>query len=322
MHILALQLKRIGDAILTAPAIAGLKAAHPGGRVTLVLAGAAGQLGPAFTGADEVLVYRRNHPNPLLWGAVVLGRFDSCYDFTGTDRSALLARLSGAPQRVGYAKFCEDGRWRPMAFTSLCMASVRDLHTVDFHRALAGCAAEETGFEASADLSQFGLPETYAVVHPGTARTEKYWFADRWAAAIRHLQDARGLPVLVTGSLDAEEQAHLASIRRAGARPFRDLSGQLDLLQLAALIARARLVASVDSAAAHLAAMAEVPQVVLFGPTNPFHWRPRHGRALVLQADLDNPLVQICAPHAAGGSMGALSTEALIRGMDAVLARR
>jgi hypothetical protein len=49
-----------------------------------------------------------------------------------------------------------------------------------------------------------------------------------------------------------------------------DLSGTLTLLQLAAVIARARLVLSVDSAAMHLAAMARRPQVALFGPTNPF----------------------------------------------------
>ena len=64
-----------------------------------------------------------------------------------------------------------------------------------------------------------------------------------------------------------------------------DFSGKTDLLTLAALIARARLLVTVDSAPMHLAAATRTPQVILFGPTNPFHWRPRESPALILQGE-------------------------------------
>src|SRR5205807_824652 len=64
--------------------------------------------------------------------------------------------------------------------------------------------------------------------------------------------------------------------------PFVDLSGKLDLLALTALLERARLLVTVDSAPVHLAAAMRTPQVILFGPTNPFHWAPRESPALIL----------------------------------------
>ena len=50
----------------------------------------------SFAAADEVLVYAPGRPNVALWSRVFTQNWDRCYDFTGTDRSALLARLSRA----------------------------------------------------------------------------------------------------------------------------------------------------------------------------------------------------------------------------------
>ena len=61
-----------------------------------------------------------------------------------------------------------------------------------------------------------------------------------------------------------------------------DLSGKTDLLTLAAVVRKARLLVTVDSAPMHFAAAWGTPQVVLFGPTNPFHWHPRSESAVVL----------------------------------------
>ena len=47
MRILVLQLKRIGDAILTAPSMGALRAALPDADISLVLTGAAATLGRA-----------------------------------------------------------------------------------------------------------------------------------------------------------------------------------------------------------------------------------------------------------------------------------
>jgi ADP-heptose:LPS heptosyltransferase len=321
MQLLCLQLKRIGDAILTAPALAALRAAHPGAHITLVLHGPSGGLGPAMAAADEVRVYSPGQPNLGLWTRLLTNHWTACYDFTGTDRSAVMARLSRAGRIFGYRRFVEKQPWRADGYTDLCDASVRTLHTVDFHLALTGFPMpEDTGFRPPHEgrVTVPGLPDgPFVVVHPGTARAEKYWPAHRWAEVISRLP----LPVVLTGSADPEERAHLASIRQAlatAAPPIHDLSGTLTLMQLAEVIGRARLVLSVDSAAMHLAAMARRPQVALFGPTNPFHWRPRHPQARVLLAS-GEPAESIGPRHLAA-PMDALSTAAVSDAIGELLA--
>lgn len=303
MNLLCLQLKRIGDTVLTAPALAALRSAQPQPRLTVVLHGPSAGVGDALAAADEVLTYHPGRANLGLWARVISGQWDACYDFTGTDRSALMARLSRATRVIGYRKFVEKKAWRVAGYTDLSDASVRDLHTVDFFLALTGqTPAESTGwqvpealaFEAAQKIQPpfVARKDGFAIIHPGSAREEKLWPAESWVEVATALRDQFDLPVLLTGSADRSEQAHLAAITRAlashsaspSASPIVNASGKLSLTELAALIANARVVLSVDSAAMHLAAMSRTPQVALFGPTNPFHWRPRHDFARVLQA--------------------------------------
>ena len=97
--LLILQLKRIGDAVLTAPALGALRKAMPKARITLVLAGAAGELAPLFAAADEVLVWQNGGLNFSLLKRVRELQPDTALDFTGTDRSALISLISGAALR-------------------------------------------------------------------------------------------------------------------------------------------------------------------------------------------------------------------------------
>ena len=149
-RILVLQMKRIGDLILTAPAIADLRGAFPEAEIVMVVAGNCVDLAECFPGVTQVLRYDTGRVNAALWAAVSVGGWDVCLDFTGTDRAALLTQLSGAKERVGYRKFCGK-HLRARAYTTLCEASVRELHTVAFHRALvAEVGAKKGGDDAGA----------------------------------------------------------------------------------------------------------------------------------------------------------------------------
>jgi ADP-heptose:LPS heptosyltransferase len=267
MRILLLQLKRIGDFVLTAPAVASVRAANPGAHVTAVVPESAADLAQAFTGLDEVLVWKPRALNARLWCQIATRGHDVCLDFSGTDRTALMARVSRAKICAGYAKFASKA-FRAASYTRLSGASVRDLHTVDFHLAL----VREVWADAPAAGSGFRIPgalleraadvvTNHVVVHPGTARTEKHWPPERWAEVITHLVAKWNLPVVITGSADIEEQRHLEAIKKSLTVPVHDLSGQLSLSQTAAIIGGARLALGVDSMAMHLAAMMERPQV-------------------------------------------------------------
>jgi hypothetical protein len=58
--------------------------------------------------------------------------------------------------------------------------------------------------------------------------------------------------------------------------------------------------------------------VVLFGPTNPFHWRPRHARAAVLTAAAGGRATTF-EPRAKGAAMELISTNAVVGAIDQAL---
>ena len=296
-RILVLQLKRIGDLILTAPALAGLRAALPHSEIVLMTAANAVDLARCLPAVNRVVSYRSRRVNMNAWSSALAGPWDACLDFTGTDRSALLAGLSHAKRRIGYAKFSSKPL-RRLAFTELCEASVRELHTLDFHAALIGgfigrpdplpCGVppfvipEEVLHAARRKLAAAGVSGPYAIIHPGTVKTEKLWLASRWAEVASHVAGVQGLSVVLTGANDGIERGHLAELKKLLPNSVADLTGELALPELAGLIEGCGLMLGVDSMAMHLAAMFCRPQVGIFGPTNPFHWRPRHGRAAVV----------------------------------------
>src|SRR5204863_8506996 len=115
--------------------------------------------------------------------------------------------------------------------------------------------------------------------------------------------------------------AHLAAIREKLHIAVLDLSGRVDLLVLAALLEHARLLVTVDSAPMHLASATETPQVVLFGPTNPFHWRPRKSPAAILFGDSPEPLQHFQARESKR-PMNQISTAAVIDAIRSMLSAR
>ncbi len=332
--ILAIQIKRIGDAVLTAAALASLRARHPDARIVLMLSEACGDMGALFPMVDVVLTWRSRRLNLRLLGTIGKGGWDAVLDFSGTDRSAMLALLSRAPLRAGYGRFATN-KLRLKAWTSLCKASVRDLPTVDFHHELvrtlwpdAPTVPDAGHLKLPEGLSIPRLPQGYVLLHPGTARAEKYWPADHWAALLKML-GAKAVPAVMTGGTGAEELAHLAAIRAAGG-VFADLSGKLTLQQLAGVIAGAAGSVTVDTGAMHLASAFKVPQVALFGPTNPWHWAPRHETALILHGSTwcrgipgtETSLVpnhRTLLPKAPREEMGNISPEAVMAALAGVM---
>jgi ADP-heptose:LPS heptosyltransferase len=158
----------------------------------------------------------------------------------------------------------------------------------------------------------------FVVFHPGSARAEKFWEPERWAEVIKRARQKWGVSALITGGKWSFEQQHIESIKSRLADGIVDLSGRTDLPTLAALIAKARLLVTVDSAAMHLAAALGTPQVALFGPTNPFHWRPRESPALILHGESRVPISEF-SPKQERLPMKQISTQAVFDAMDALL---
>lgn len=318
MRILALQLKRIGDLVLTTPALAAFK--DTGAHVTLAVHESTASLLPAIPHCDSAIVFRRGWTP---WQQVFTGRFDVVLDFTGTDRSALASFLSRAPRRITF-EWVRKNHLRSLAYNEFVASNVRERHTADHYLDLLRPLGIERA-DAAPSLRLTGsaaaVPAPCAVLHPGTARAEKFWLADRWAEVARHLIGRHGLDIIITTGPDASERAHASQIQSKIENRQSKIQSPADLCAFAALLRDAALVVSCDTAAVHLAAAFQRPQVALFGPTNPFHWRPRHERAAVISAAKPDAPMTAFDPRMKGAPMERISTEVVCRAIDALLAK-
>lgn len=331
MNILLLQIKRIGDLILTTPAIAAIREKFPEAKITLIVSRDDAPLLPAIGDVDRTLVIQKSWDDVRIFRTVFHEQFDCCIDFTRNDRSALLAFFSRAPKRVVSDRIKLHSRLRASAYNEFVDCGTREMHTVDYNLALLrplGIWDAPAALKLELSLSardqageicrKYKISGPFVIFHPGSARVEKFWAPERWAETIEHARSVLSLqPVLTSGNSTAE-QRHVAEIKSKLSNPIVDLTGKIDLLALAALIRQASLVVTVDSAPMHLAAAMQTPQVVLFGPTNPFHWRPRDSRVSILQGGSTSPMVQF-SPDQPRHSMNDISTKAVIDAMNALL---
>lgn len=330
MKVLLIQLKRIGDLILTVPAIAALRKDFPAAKVSLIAGHGSRELLPAIPGIDRTFVARGRISDAAQWFTIAKTKFDYCLDFSRTDRSAFLTLLSGARKRITYDTIRREPI-RQLSYNEFVPSPVRLAHTIDYHLALLAPLGVHDASPAihltpprfsetrAAELiAHENLGEAFILMHPGSARVEKFWEASRWAAVADRMFARGGMRFVLTGGKSQMEQQHIAQIKAYLQHPIVDLSGRLDLLTLAALIQRARLLVTIDSAPMHLAAALGTPQVALFGPTNPFHWRPRSSPAAILHAGVHSPVTDF-APKKPPVSMKEISTQQVIDAMQSLL---
>lgn len=330
MKILALQLKRIGDLVLTTPALRRLHLAWPEAHIALGVMGGTAALLPAIPMIQAGIVFGRGR-GFAPWQQALTGGWDLCLDFTGNDRSAFITALSRAKKRVAFESIRKN-KLRALAYNVWSPSRVREEHTAQYYADLVtsalpgGVAVPDVDLvpelamparnreAASTDLEATGVTGPYALLHPGTARPEKYWLTERWRAVAAHLRETHGLSTIFTCGPDAYERAHVAD-----ADP--DFKSPRDLLHLAALVERARIVVSCDTAVVHLASAFRVRQIALFGPTNPIHWRPLHDRAVVISAAQPGAPLTEFHPRMKGAPMERISAEVVIRAIDDLLGR-
>ncbi|HUE40989.1 MAG TPA: glycosyltransferase family 9 protein, partial [Chthoniobacterales bacterium] len=199
MNILLIQLKRIGDLILTTPAIAAVREKFPQARITLIISDECKALAPAIRGVNRLWIMRRGFAGLGTLAAVARGGFDYCIDFTRNDRSALLVFLSRAKKRIVSFRIKVRSKFRTRFYNEFVPHRMRDMHTVDYHLALLAplgianapggidLALPESAISAAEELLEANhIRKPFIIFHPGSARAEKFWDARRWSEVISH----------------------------------------------------------------------------------------------------------------------------------------
>jgi lipopolysaccharide heptosyltransferase I len=277
-RILIVRLSAIGDVLHGLPVLCALRAALPEAHLAWVVEGRASELLAGHPALDELIVVPRGwlkRPKSVgsLWRRL-RRRFDVAIDVQGLTKSAIAARLSGAPLRIGFA--APAGReLSPWLNNRLVVATAT--HVVDRNLELLA----PLGIRSSG--ARFDLPERAedaataerilaelcpgaapALINPGAGWPSKLWPAERFAGVARHLGEVHRLPSLVVWAGAAERGWAEAIV--AGSGGWARLAPATSLVELAALARRARLFVSSDTGPLHLAAAVGTPCVGLFGP--------------------------------------------------------
>jgi ADP-heptose:LPS heptosyltransferase len=114
------------------------------------------------------------------------------------------------------------------------------------------------------------IPAHIIVIHPGSGAAVKLWRTEGWAACAdsltKVLTSGTQVRIILTGS---KYERHMLEEIARDMQSTAVLVTDATIGQLAALLARAQLVLSVDSGPLHLAVAQGTPTVQLFGPTDP-----------------------------------------------------
>jgi ADP-heptose:LPS heptosyltransferase len=287
-EVLVLRLDRIGDVLMSLPALHDLRRALPQARLRL----AVGEWSrDAARGApvDEVLIWSApwaGRPEEGadtaagLWrkaGAVT--RPDLALDLQGDVRSSILMWRTRAPIRAGYAN--TGGAY---LLTHVLPLDESVSWVEENRRAVArlvGPTSEPVGLgelpaaaraQGQRLLSDLGLGPRRPLVgiHPSGGRRVKQWDVSRWAAVGARLQRDAGALVLVTGS-EADRPLARALSAALPEAPV-DLTGRLDLGGMMALVSVLDLFLSPDTGPMHMACALGTPSVSVFGPSDPVRY--------------------------------------------------
>ena len=283
----------LGDVIRALPLLGRLRRGHPRAWIAWAVEPPSAPLLAGHPWLDEVLVFDRGRGArvfPSFLRRVRAGGYAVALDLGRSLKSGVIARVSGAPVRIGFGR--ADGREAGWLFAT---------------RHLPGqgpARAKLEQFLAFADALgvpeapvEFGLAPTPAEVHQaeslmaglagplvaacvGSSCPSRRWFPDRTAAVLRALRARHGASALLVGTAaDADFARAVARTLDGGVR---DLVGRTSLRQLLALLARVRVAFGPDSGALHLAAALGTPAVSLWGATSALRSAPFGGDALVV----------------------------------------
>lgn len=293
MRILIVKLGSIGDIIHTLPALAEIRREVPGAEISWVVEKRSAEILRGNTEIDRLIEIdtknlRTNGSTDGTLrtlrgkvGELRSGKYDIAIDFQGLIKSAVVAKLSGAKKRWGFA-----GRaLREPASRIFLTDSVkipRQTHVIRKNLLLArmalGLEASDTPLEFPICVSPADREEAaaiidrvgprFAILNPAGGWVTKLWDARNFGQLADRLWTEFRLPSVIVSGPNEDELARLAFESAAAGKVF---STKPSLKGFYELAKRASVYIGGDTGPTHLAIAAGAPIVGIFGPTE--WWR-------------------------------------------------
>ena len=290
---------RVGDVIIASSCLPHVREALPDTELFLVarpvmaplfadhpdLAGFVPLPSPGTSFLKRVLALRKRFKK---------GKFDAVVSLHPDSAVNLAARLAGIPRRIGYrsgwldwtlTQIVPDRRtehhMREAAynFDILRHLGVAPVHEEHLRAVVVTPRASRETLTQKLEEAVAGRLRHYVCLHPTAFSPIARWPVAHYLELARLLRTRFGTAIVLVGQ-KADDPAHREFRDGAHAMnlPFVDLTGKIDLAELAWLFRGALALVTRDTGPSHLASAVDCPVVVLFGrveaPYGPTRWAP------------------------------------------------
>jgi len=277
---LIIRLGALGDVIHGIPTAAALRRHFPAARLDWVVDPRYVELLELVEGLDRCIPF---DPRDLVRGVQAwsaLGRlrgahYDAVIDLQGLLKSAVLARLVGARQTIGFpashlrepqARFFYTDTQDPGRATHVIEKSLGLLRALDVQPTAARFPIRVPETELAAGIAARLGSEGYVLLNPGAAWPNKRWPPARFGTVAKAIRHEHGLRSVVMWGPGEESLATSVVAASEGAA---EASPQTRIIDVVAIARGARLMVSGDTGPLHVAGAVGTPLVALFGPTLP-----------------------------------------------------
>lgn len=330
MRILITRLSHIGDCIATVPVVNAIREAHPQAFIGWMVETPTDQLLTNHPEIDWLLPVKRGwlKSPSRLWQIrreLQAQRFDISIDPQSLTKSSLPAWLSGATQRIGFArpKGKELAPWLNNQLVTPARSHIieRSLELlkplgVEDPQVKFGLAwdsqAEITAEKMLHDL-HLGA---FSVVNPGAGWKSRRWPHDRFAVVARQLAENPGVPSLVVWAGEEERKWAEEIVELSGGAAV--MAPKTSLQELASILRRCQFYLGGDTGPMHLAVAVGADCVVMYGPTSPTTSGAYGDRHIAIQS-----YQQVGARRTADNeAMQAIETAEVVAGCRTLLERQ
>lgn len=300
--ILVIQSMGIGDALFALPVLRVLKRSYPEEPITVVTNSQNEGIFSLLPEVGRVISYRSKHPVALakFIKKVRTYSYRMAVVLNPIFRGGLLARLSGAPVRIGYRRDYERRQtmWgcEKILLTHTYEPREEKIHEVERYldllkmfglivhaeqivpRLVLSEQARSFGFSVVKDLDEHHEP--VVVINPGAGWEMRRWPSERFLVVADWLIERFNARVVFVGG--HREIELIENIRNRMAHASISYAGKTSLSTLAGLLGSSDLFLTNDTGALHIAAALDTPTVALFGPGDLVKVRPLSPRARII----------------------------------------
>ena len=304
----------IGDAVMTQPLLANIKALHPDLTIDVLASTWVAPIYRACSEVREVIEAPFEHKQ-LQWGLrkqiakqVESKKYQACFVLPNSFKSALIPWLANIPLRIGYRGEMRFGLLNvvldnpskvnrpPMLEHYLALSTLlNDDEVIEGQPSVSNEMAPRLNVSKNAMQSverklqnaNINLGSIYVMCPGAEYGPSKRWPTEHFASLATQLvsNNPNNHIILLGSQSDQILGAEIASLAKQNSH-IHDWCGNTSLDEAIALIGISKAVISNDSGLMHIAAALQTPQVAIFGSSDPAHTPPLSEKAKVIWLNL------------------------------------